>query len=204
MWRRLKLLIIVIIILNILAAIWLLTVKGNLLGNVNTLKVVFLFLGIVSIMLFIPDIIEIKHKLKNFKNVLLVIEQKRVSRYLILSLVSFTSAFFCFYYKNIYSFSLCLILVAMSLFLLSRHKSKYYLSNTGIFWAGSIIAWKDVTSLKFDEKKSMIVILSMTSSNGFTKSFEIPYNEQNEREIRAFFGATEISKLVVNNRVTEM
>ena len=92
----------------------------------------------------------------------------------------------------------------MSLFLLSRHKSKYYLSNTGIFWAGSIIAWKDVTSLKFDEKKSMIVILSMTSSNGFTKSFEIPYNEQNEREIRAFFGATEISKLVVNNRVTEM
>jgi len=150
-------------------------------------------------MLLIPDMIEIKHKFKNFKNISLIIEQKKISKYLMLSLVSFMSAFFCIYQKNLYSISLCLMLLVMSLFLLSRHKSKYYLSNTGVFWAGFILTWEDVYSLQFNEKKSMIVILFRASSNGFTKSFEIPYNKQNEKEIRSFFDTVKISKLVVDN-----
>jgi|LSQX01.3.fsa_nt_gb hypothetical protein len=203
-WKMSKLIIRSIIVLNMLVVICLIFLKENLLGNVSALKVIFLSLGIMSIILFIPDMVEIKHKLKNFRNILLVIEQKRISRYLMLSLVSFMSAFFCFYQKNMYSFSLCLMLIAMSLFFLSRHKAKYYLSNTGMFWAGSIIAWKDVSSLEFNEKTSMIVILFRTSPHGLTKSFEIPYNKLNEKEIRSFLNITEISKLVIANCATEV
>lgn len=147
-----------LIVLNILAAIYLIFIKGNLSGNVSTLKVIFLFMGIIPIMLFIPDIIEIKYKFKNFNNILLVIEQNRISKYLMLAFASFTLAFFSFYLKSLYSFSLGLMLIAMSLFFFSRHKSKYYLSNAGVFWAGLIFAWKDVSSLEFNKKKSMIVI----------------------------------------------
>lgn len=179
-----------IITLNIFIIIWVMINRHNLSGSLISLKTLLISISSLSLALTIFDIFKIFFKQKSFKNILMTVKQSSTSKYLMLSFISIMAALLFLYLKHMFTIPLVLFSLAMAIFNFFRHKSKYYLSEIGIFWAGIILLWKDVASYEFIQKNittKYIKVNFNTSSNNFKQTIQIPYNDQNEDELKNIF-----------------
>jgi hypothetical protein len=174
-------------VIIIICLAWILINRNNIAYSINTLRIVFIVLGGLSVLLIVIDIISLNRKQTKLNNIIMIIKPYGYSKYSTLAFLSCMTALFCFYIKDSFAISLSLMLFAMSLFHFSRHISKYYISDTGIWRAGIDHLWKDVTSLKTNQKNSSFEVSFRTLSGGYSRTIQVPYSNQNKEKIEKLF-----------------
>ena len=164
--------------------IWLLVGRYSMKRSISSLSAIFIALGIISIAFFILDIIEINLKLRKFDNIQLIIKPIYMNKYFSLSFFTFFLAVMSFYTKSTFSIPLGLMLFGLCLHNFSRHASKYYISGDGVFWAGCILLWENVTSYRFNQEKLLLEVNFSCSTKNLSRTMLIPYTGQNKEELK--------------------
>lgn len=181
----------IVIILNIFCVVYFIINKNDFLNN---LSLIFFILSVLAVIFVLVGIFEIYLKQKKIKNIVKIFHHGTWNKYLTMSFACFMIAMFSFRVKSPYTFSGCIMLLAMSLLHFVLYKSNYYLSDEGIFWAGRIFLWKDAEFYQVDTKKSVVEVRFRNSP----RLVFIPYNEKNQTEIE------EVLSEYIANKISEL